>query len=230
MATKEEYKRNIPGRIIGVTIDAQGNKALRLALQTREQHIKREKASSNICTAKALNATMAGFYAAYHGREGLERIARHIHSAAVILAEEISKYGYQLKEGKFFDTIRFVLPQGVTQEMIREVALEHQINLFYCACGTTVGLSTDEKISEAEINEIIGIFAEAAGKKAEKVTFLDDCTVLDPDMLREDEFMAQPVFNIYHSETAMMRYMKNLERRDISLATSMISLGSCTMN
>lgn len=113
--------------------------------------------------------------------------------------------------------------------MIREVALEHQINLFYCACGTTVGLSTDEKISEAEINEIIGIFAEAAGKKAEKVTFLDDCTVLDPDMLREDEFMAQPVFNIYHSETAMMRYMKNLERRDISLATSMISLGSCTM-
>ena len=229
MATKEEYKRNIPGRIIGVTIDAQGNKALRLALQTREQHIKREKASSNICTAKALNATMAGFYGAWHGREGLQRIARHIHSAAVILAEEIGKYGYQLKEGKFFDTIRFVLPQGVTQEMIREVALEHQINLFYCACGTTVGLSTDEKISEAEINEIIGIFAEAAGKKAEKVTFLDDCTVLDPDMLREDEFMAQPVFNIYHSETAMMRYMKNLERRDISLATSMISLGSCTM-
>ena len=228
-ATKDEYKRSIPGRIIGISKDAYGHTAYRLALQTREQHIKREKASSNICTAKALNATMAGFYGAWHGREGLQRIARHIHSAAVILAEEISKYGYQLKEGKFFDTIRFVLPQGVTQEMIREVALEHQINLFYCACGTTVGLSTDEKISEAEINEIIGIFAEAAGKKAEKVTFLDDCTVLDPDMLREDEFMAQPVFNIYHSETAMMRYMKNLERRDISLATSMISLGSCTM-
>lgn len=228
MATKEAYKRNIPGRIIGVTIDAQGNKALRLALQTREQHIKREKASSNICTAKALNATMAGFYAAYHGREGLQRIARHIHSAAVILAEEICKYGYTLKKDKFFDTIRFALPVGVTADMIREVALEHHINLYYCECGC-VGLSTDERINEEELNVIVDIFAEAAGKKAEKVTFLDDCTVLDPEMLREDEYMQQPVFNIYHSETAMMRYMKNLERRDISLATSMISLGSCTM-
>ena len=228
MATKEEYKRNIPGRIIGVTVDAQGNKALRLALQTREQHIKREKASSNICTAKALNATMAGFYGAYHGREGLQRIARHIHSAAVILAEEISKYGYELKISKFFDTLRFELPEGVTVETLREVALEHEVNLFYCDCGT-VGLSTDECISEAELNVIAAIFAEAAGKKAEKVKFLDDCTVLNPDMLRDDEFMQQPVFNIYHSETAMMRYMKNLERRDISLATSMISLGSCTM-
>lgn len=228
MATKEEYKRNIPGRIIGVTVDAQGNKALRLALQTREQHIKREKASSNICTAKALNATMAGFYAAYHGREGLQRIARHIHSAAVILANEIGKYGYTLKKDKFFDTIRFALPAGVTQEALRKVALAHEINLYYCPCGG-VGLSTDERINEEELNTIAGIFAEAAGKKAEPVTFMDDCTVLDPAILREDEYMQQPVFNIYHSETAMMRYMKNLERRDISLATSMISLGSCTM-
>ena len=228
MATKEEYKRNIPGRIIGVTIDAQGNKALRLALQTREQHIKREKASSNICTAKALNATMAGFYGAYHGREGLQRIARHIHAAAVILAEEISKYGYKLKIDKFFDTIRFELPEGVTVETLREVALEKEVNLFYCDCGV-VGLSTDECMNEDELNLIVCIFAEAAGKKAEKVKFLEDCTVLDPDMLRGDEYMQQPVFNIYHSETAMMRYMKNLERRDISLATSMISLGSCTM-
>ncbi len=228
LATKEEYKRNIPGRIIGVTLDAQGNKALRLALQTREQHIKREKASSNICTAKALNATMAGFYGAYHGREGLQRIARHIHAAAVILAEEISKYGYKLKVGKFFDTIRFELPEGVTLETIREVALEHQVNLFYCDCGV-VGVSTDECINEEELNTIVGIFATAAGKKAENVKFLDDRTVLEPGMLREDEYMQQPVFNIYHSETAMMRYMKNLERRDISLATSMISLGSCTV-
>ncbi len=228
LATKEEYKRNIPGRIIGVTIDAQGNKALRLALQTREQHIKREKASSNICTAKALNATMAGFYAAYHGREGLQRIARHIHSAAVVLAEEIGKYGYKLKIDKFFDTIRFELPEGVTAETLREVALEREVNLFYCECGG-VGLSTDECINEEELNVIVSIFADAAGKKAEPVRFLDDRTVLDPEMLREDEYMQQPVFNIYHSETAMMRYMKNLERRDISLATSMISLGSCTM-
>lgn len=228
MATREEYKRHIPGRIIGVTVDAQGNQALRLALQTREQHIKREKASSNICTAKALNATMAGFYGAYHGREGLQRIARHIHSAAVMLAEEITKYGYKLQINKFFDTLRFTLPEGVTPEILKEVALERQINLFYGENGT-VGLSTDERINETELNAVIGIFAEAAGRRAEAVHFLDDRTVLEPAMLREDEYMQQPVFNIYHSETAMMRYMKNLERRDISLATSMISLGSCTM-
>jgi len=229
MATKEEYKRNIVGRIIGVTIDAQGNKALRLALQTREQHIKREKASSNICTAKALNATMAGFYAAYHGPEGLARIARHIHAAAVVLAEEIQKFGYQLKHDKFFDTLRFRLPEGVSQDALRAIALENEMNFFYCPCGNGVGLSTDEKMNEEEINQIIAIFAKAAGKEATHVAFLDDRTVLEPSMLREDEYLQQSVFNIYHSETAMMRYMKNLERRDISLATSMISLGSCTM-
>ncbi|MDL2231806.1 aminomethyl-transferring glycine dehydrogenase [Porphyromonadaceae bacterium OttesenSCG-928-L07] len=234
MATKEEYKRNIPGRIIGVTVDAQGNKALRLALQSREQHIKREKASSNICTAKALDATMAGFYALYHGREGLERIAKHIHSAAVTLSEEIQKYGYTLLIDKYFDTIRFSLPKGVTVEMLRDRALENQINLYYCDCCSCsaegcVGLSTDEKINEEEINTIIRIFAEAAGKKAENAEFIDDRTILDPQMLREDDFLSGPVFNLYRSETAMMRYMKNLERRDISLATSMISLGSCTM-
>lgn len=231
LATREEYKRNIPGRIIGVTIDAQGNKALRLALQTREQHIKREKASSNICTAKALNATMAGFYAAWHGKDGLERIARHIHSAAVVLAGEVQKYGYRLMVDKFFDTVRFELPKGVTQEAIRDLALENKMNFHYCECCCcgVVGVSTDEKINEEEINTIIGIFAKATNKTAEKVQFLDDRTVLDPEMIREDDFMQQPVFNLYHSESAMMRYMKSLERRDISLATSMISLGSCTM-
>ena len=230
LATREEYKRNIPGRIIGVTVDAQGNHALRLALQTREQHIKREKASSNICTAKALNATMVGFYAAYHGKEGLERIARHIHSAAVILAQEIQKYGYKLKVEKFFDTVSFELPKGVTQEAIRDLATEKEMNFYYCdCCCGTVRISTDEKINEEEINTIIGIFAQAAGKTAEQVEFLDDRTVLDPEMIREDDYMQQPVFNLYRSETAMIRYMKNLERRDISLATSMISLGSCTM-
>lgn len=230
LATRDEFKRNIPGRIIGVTIDAQGNKALRLSLQSREQHIKRERASSNICTAKALNATMAGFYAAYHGREGLERIARHVHSAAVILSEAIQNYGYTLKHDKFFDTLRFSLPQGVTQEGIRDIALSHEINLFYCECGCDgVGLSTDEKISQEEINKIIAIFAEAAGKEPQVVEFLNDRTVLDGDMVRSDDFLTQPVFNLYRSESAMMRYMKNLERRDITLATSMISLGSCTM-
>lgn len=231
LSAREEYKRNIPGRIIGVTVDAQGRKALRLALQTREQHIKREKASSNICTATALDATMAGFYAVYHGREGLERIAKHIHAAAVILAEEIQKYGYILKTGKFFDTLRFRLPEGVKMESLRDRALENKMNFYYGdACeGGEVGLSTDEKISEEELNIIVRIFAEAAGKPAERVVFIDDRTVLDPDMLREDDFLEEPVFKLYHSETALMRYMKNLERRDISLATSMISLGSCTM-
>ncbi|MGL5681506.1 MAG: aminomethyl-transferring glycine dehydrogenase [Marinifilaceae bacterium] len=230
LATRDEFKRNIPGRIIGVTVDAQGNKALRLSLQSREQHIKRERASSNICTAKALNATMAGFFAAYHGREGLQRIAKHAHSAAVILAKEIQKYGYALQHDKFFDTLRFTLPQGVTQEEIRDNALSKEINLFYCPCGcTSVGLSTDEKINENEINAIISIFAEAAGKTAEHVTFSDTEGGLDSTMLRTDEYLQQPVFNIYRSESAMMRYMKNLERRDVTLATSMISLGSCTM-
>ncbi|MDR0982012.1 MAG: aminomethyl-transferring glycine dehydrogenase [Culturomica sp.] len=229
IATKEEYKRNLPGRIIGVTVDAQGNKALRLALQSREQHIKREKASSNICTSKALNATMAGFYAVYHGREGLERIARHIHSAAVILSEEIVKYGYTLLNEKLFDTLRFSLPKGVTVDVLRSKALANEINLYYSPSGEQVGLSTDEKITEEEINTLVRIFAEATGEQAENVQFLDDRTVLDPEMLRGDDILSQSVFNIYHSETAIMRYMKNLERRDISLATSMISLGSCTM-
>lgn len=231
MATREAYKRNMPGRIIGITVDAQGNKALRLALQTREQHIKREKASSNICTAKALNATMAGFYAVYHGKEGLQRIACHIHSAAVVLAEEIQKYGYKLKWHPFFDTIRFALPEGVKYSDIKRLAETKRMNL-YCAhcpiCGDVAGLSTDEKISEAEINTIVGIFAEAAGKKAAPVRFADKMALPDA-LLRRDDFLTAPVFKLYHSEIAMMRYMKNLERRDISLATSMIPLGSCTM-
>ena len=172
---------------------------------------------------------MAGFYAAYHGREGLERIARHIHSAAVILAEEIQKLGYKLKVNKFFDTLRFELPEGVCQSALQDIALEKEINLYYCPCGKVVGLSTDEKINEEEINTLIGIFAQAVGKTVGHVDFIDDRTVLDPEMLRDDEILQQSVFNIYHSETGMMRYMKNLERRDISLATSMISLGSCTM-
>ena len=130
---------------------------------------------------------------------------------------------------KFFDTLRFELPEGVCQSALQDIALEKEINLYYCPCGKVVGLSTDEKINEEEINTLIGIFAQAVGKTVGHVDFIDDRTVLDPEMLRDDEILQQSVFNIYHSETGMMRYMKNLERRDISLATSMISLGSCTM-
>jgi glycine dehydrogenase len=227
IATREEYKRNIPGRVIGITVDAQGNPALRLALQSREQHIKREKASSNICTAKALNATMAGFYAAYHGMEGLQRIARHIQAAAVALSEAIGQLGYAPRHALFFDTLRFGLPAGVTVEALRAAALAREVNLFY-APGEA-GVSTDERITAEELNTIVEIFAAAAGKRAVPVEFIDDRTVLHPALLRADEFLQQPVFRLYRSETAMMRYMKNLERRDISLATSMISLGSCTM-
>jgi glycine dehydrogenase len=227
IATREEYKRNIVGRIIGITVDAQGAPALRLALQSREQHIKREKAASNICTAKALNATMAGFYAAYHGMEGLQRIARHAHAAAVVLSGEIARLGYLPRHADFFDTLRFALPSGVTGEKLRAAAIAREINLFH-APGD-VGLSTDEKITPREINAIIEIFAEAAGKTAPVVAFIDDRLALSPAALRRGEFLQQPVFRLYRSETAMMRYMKNLERRDISLATSMISLGSCTM-
>jgi glycine dehydrogenase len=227
IATREEYKRNIPGRIIGVTVDANGRHALRLALQSREQHIKREKASSNICTAKALNATMAGFYAAYHGREGLQRIARHAHAAAVALSGEITRLGYTPRHARFFDTLRFGLPAGVAVNDLRVAALAREINLYLA--DDEVGLSTDEKITVEEMNAIVEIFAQAAGKRAGKVELVDGLSALDPGMIRDDEFMQQPVFRLYHSETAMTRYMKNLERRDISLATSMISLGSCTM-
>jgi glycine dehydrogenase len=175
LATRAEFKRNVSGRIIGVTVDAQGRPALRLALQSREQHIKREKASSNICTAKALNATMAGFYAAYHGMEGLQRIARHIHAAAVTLAREIARYGYVPRHGVFFDTLRFALPAGVTTEALREAAQARGMN-FYHAPGE-VGLSTDEKITAGELNAIVEVFAVAAGKRAEPVEFVEDSKV-----------------------------------------------------
>jgi glycine dehydrogenase len=227
LACREEYKRNVPGRIIGVTKDAQGNHAVRMALQTREQHIKREKATSNICTAQALLATMAGFYGAYHGSEGLTRIAKHIHSGAGQLSDGLKALGYQQTVENFFDTIEVALPEGVVLEDIRNAALEAEMNFRYIN-ERTIGISSDEKISKNEINTILTIFAKAAGKEVKSASD-EEKIYFDNKFTRTSNFLTLDVFNRYRSETAMMRYIKNLEKKDIGLNTSMISLGSCTM-
>jgi glycine dehydrogenase len=227
-ATRDELKRNMPGRIIGVSVDVHGNQALRMALQTREQHIKRERATSNICTAQALLATMSGMYAQYHGPEGLKSIARHIHSTACTLAAALKTLGYTIKHEQYFDTIRVQAVTGVTAGMIEKIALEKGINLWY-PCANCAVISTDEVTTLKEVNDIIEIFARAAGKKAETVTGLRDCFSVDSRFLRKSTFMQERAFNSYHSETDMMRYIKMLERKDFSLANGMIPLGSCTM-
>lgn len=227
-ATRDDMKRNMPGRLIGVSIDAQGNQALRMALQTREQHIKRERATSNICTAQALLATMSGMYAQYHGPEGLKNIARHIFSAACTLASALRKLGYTIKHEQFFDTVRVQAVTGVTAEMIEKIALRKGINLWY-PCANCAVISTDEITTLKEINDIVSVFAEAAGKQAEEATSLCDCFCIDEKFHRKSAFLQERTFNSYHSETDMMRYIKMLERKDFSLANGMIPLGSCTM-
>lgn len=227
LACREAYKRNIPGRIIGVTKDAQGNNAVRLALQTREQHIKRERATSNICTAQALLATMAGFYGVYHGAEGLRRIAKHIHAGAGELSEGLKALGYQQTVDNYFDTLEIIIPAGVSMDEIKKEALKAEFNFRYIN-ENTIGFSADEKISKEEINSILNIFAKAAGKEV-KVKELEEKIYFDNKFSRTSDFLTLDVFNRYRSETAMMRYIKNLERKDIGLQTSMISLGSCTM-
>ncbi|WP_421920584.1 aminomethyl-transferring glycine dehydrogenase [Marinifilum sp.] len=227
LACREAYKRNVPGRIIGVTKDAQGNHAVRMALQTREQHIKREKATSNICTAQALLATMAGFYGVYHGAEGLRRIAKHIHAAAGEISEGLNALGYHQTVQNFFDTLEVIVPEGVSVEDIRKSALEAEINLRYIN-ENTIGFSSDEKISKNEINTILHIFAKAANKEVEDKE-VEEKIYFDNKFSRTSDFLTLDVFNRYRSETAMMRYITSLEKKDIALNTSMISLGSCTM-
>lgn len=228
-ATKDDYKRNVPGRIIGVSKDAYGKPAYRMALQTREQHIKREKATSNICTAQALLATMAGFYAVYHGPKGLKNIATQIHSATALIADELKELGYVIQNEQYFDTLRIGLPSGVSQYSIREYAEMRDINLRYYEAGE-VGISIDETITEYKAHELLAVFSLAAGRM--EVFMIDDLpekiTIKD-EFLRKSEYLQHEVFNIYHTETELMRYIKRLDRKDISLAHSMISLGSCTM-
>lgn len=227
-ATKDEFKRTLPGRIIGVTIDSHGKRALRMALQTREQHIKRERATSNICTAQALLATMAGFYGVYHGPRGIRQIAERIHAIAALLGREISALGYRQVNKNYFDTIRFELPKHVKREDIEWLSLELEMNFRYFENGD-VGLSIDETTNLDDINWIIEVFAKAANKPNIRVTAYPDEIVIDAAYLRQTYFMTQEVFNQYRSETEMLRYIKRLEHKDISLAHSMIPLGSCTM-
>lgn len=226
-ATLEKYKRNVPGRIIGVSKDAQDKPALRMALQTREQHIKRERATSNICTAQALLATMAGMYAVYHGQEGLTRIAKHIHYTAVTLNQKLNELGFEQENKHFFDTLKIKLG-NVKAEQIRKLALAKEINFNYID-ESTVGISTDETILIQDINNIVDVFAEAAGKKVDAVSHITEKTAFDKKFKRNSDFLTLDVFKRYRSETEMMRYIKKLERRDFSLTHSMISLGSCTM-
>jgi len=224
LATKDAYKRSMPGRIIGVSVDRLGNKALRMALQTREQHIKREKATSNICTAQALLATMAGMFAVYHGPEGIRRIALNAHSHAAAFATEIVKLGYKVSYTDFFDTVEVQTPS----EDIRKVALEKGYNLGYVS-EELVRVSFDELSTLDELNDVISIFANAAEKSFQPLVTLEEKISFGENFERKSPVLQEKIFNSFHSETEMMRYIKKLELRDISLANSMISLGSCTM-
>ena len=223
-ATKQEYKRSMPGRIIGVTIDTNGNRALRMALQTREQHIKREKATSNICTAQVLLAVMAGMYAVYHGPKGLEYIAEKVHKSAVTLADSLNKLGVYQINSSFFDTI---LVKADAQK-VKNVAENHEVN-FYYVDNETISISVNETTSISDINQIISIFAEATEKEKFSISELSTASNFDTNLERKSSFLQHDVFNSYHSESALMRYIKKLEKKDLALNHSMISLGSCTM-
>ena len=223
-ATREEYKRSMPGRIIGVTVDANGNRALRMALQTREQHIKRDKATSNICTAQVLLSVMAGMYAVYHGPKGLQYIASSVHAAAATTANELVKLGYEQTNSAFFDTIVV----KADAKKIKEIAEQNKINFFYID-EATVSIAFNETSSLSDVAKIVGIFASAKGTQTTTILELTTTRHFPKELDRTSSFLQHDVFNKYHSESAMMRYIKMLERKDLSLNHSMISLGSCTM-
>jgi glycine dehydrogenase len=225
-ATKEAYKRHVPGRIIGVSIDADEQVAYRMALQTREQHIKRDKATSNICTAQALLAVMAGMYAVYHGPKGLREIAETIHIQAATIHRAIEKVGYTILHKNYFDTLYVSAPEGVSCANISAIATEHMINLRYVD-EKTFCISIGERTNEQEVHELIQVLAKASAKEIAAV--VDQKSSIDSQYLRNDGILTHEVFNKYHSESKMMRYLKKLENKDLSLVHSMIPLGSCTM-
>ncbi|MDW7604688.1 MAG: aminomethyl-transferring glycine dehydrogenase, partial [Candidatus Nitrotoga sp.] len=223
-ACHEEYKRSMPGRIIGVSVDVDGGQALRMALQTREQHIRRDKATSNICTAQALLAIMASMYAVYHGPKGLKGIAQRVHCSAALLGVELKKLGYHVQDGMYFDTIKI---DGANNLKIRQLAEVAHINFRYIDDAITI--SVDQTTDAVDLNAILGVFALAAGKTSFMVTeesIINQKCLIDN---RQSPILQHPVFNKYHSESEMMRYIKRLENKDLSLTHSMIPLGSCTM-
>lgn len=231
MATRDEYKRELPGRIIGLSKDMYERPAYRLALQTREQHIKREKATSNICTAEALSAMMVAFYAEYHGAEGLRKIAETIHGKAVYLSEMLQAYGYTQENVEFFDTLKIYLPENVSIADLKAAAEESEINLYYAPEGW-VGLSLDETVTLNDMNDLAELFAGLAGGMAMPIddeSAFEGLWAIDESRVREADYLKADVFQKYHTETEMMRYMHRLARKDISLTHSMIPLGSCTM-
>jgi glycine dehydrogenase len=224
LTCKEDYKRLIPGRIIGVSVDAEGNPALRMALQTREQHIKREKATSNICTAQALLAIMASMYAVYHGPHGIRSIAEQVHSNTANVAGELKKLGYNVKTKLFFDTIVV----EADAKKIRAIAEKNEINFHYID-DKHVGISLDQTAEAADIIDVITVFADAVSKKTTSFDLHHTNIIASSKANRTSKYLTHPTFNSYHSETEMMRYIKRLENKDLSLVHSMISLGSCTM-
>lgn len=224
-AAKDEFKRSIPGRIIGVSIDVQGNRALRMALQTREQHIKREKATSNICTAQALLANMAAMYAVYHGPEGLKQIAKRVALLTQTVAEAIEERGFELESGNFFDSI---VVKTESNTAIREKAERQQINLRYID-DKHIGISLDETTSPDDLYNLINCFETNGDTVSFDIYHEEELHHIPASLTRSSAFLTHPVFNTHHSESQMMRYIKMLENKDLSLNTSMISLGSCTM-
>jgi len=226
-ACKDDFKRVIPGRIIGISIDQRGKRALRMALQTREQHIRREKATSNICTAQALLAIMASMYAAWHGPIGLTAIATRVHTLAQLLAQEAKALGFELESESFFDTISLKADPG-TRHAIRQAALAAEVNLYYT--DHSVQISLNETTTREDIEQLAGILATDLEQDTVSLSSQAPATVALPEALqRQSEFLTHPVFNTYQTETEMMRYLKRLENRDLSLTHSMIALGSCTM-
>ena len=224
-ATKDSFKRQIPGRIIGVSVDSQGNRALRMALQTREQHIRREKATSNICTAQVLLSVMASAYGVYHGPKGLTKIAAKIHGLTKLFAESVEGLDVQVVNKNYFDTVTIHIEDN---SKIKAIAEKHEVNLRYYANGN-VGVSFDERKTIKDVEQLLNIFAEACGKKT-NINLKSEVEIgFGIGLNRTSDFMTHPVFSSYHTEHEMLRYLKSLESKDLSLVHSMISLGSCTM-